>query len=340
MPQTTNRFTIRWRRVLAWLLTPLGLALAAAWFTFASMPGCSHKGALPPLAESERAAAERLRATVVELCAHGERNLDHPAALSTAVETIARELARTGASVVRERFATGARGEAVNVYVELRGTSAADELVIVGAHYDSAHASPGANDNASGVAALCELAQRCAQLPHARTLRFVAFANEEPPYFWTDEMGSVVHARGTKERGENVVAMLSLETLGCYRDEPGSQRYPIGALSVIYPDRGNFVAFVGDVASRSLVRECIGAFREHAEFPSEGAALPAAIPGVGWSDHWSFWQEGWPAVMVTDTALFRDDAYHTPADSPERIDHERLARVVRGLEHVVRVLAQ
>lgn len=340
MPQTSNRFSVRWRRVLAWIFAPLGLALSAAWFTFAAMPGCSHRGALPPLTESEREAAERLRATVTELCARGERNLDHPAAVTAAIEVIARELARTGAAVQRETFVMGARGEAVNVYVDLRGTSAAEELVIVGAHYDSAHDSPGANDNASGVAALCELAQRCAKLPHARTLRFVAFANEEPPYFWTDEMGSVVHARGAKARGENVVAMVSLETLGCYRDEPGSQRYPIGALATFYPDRGDFVAFVGDVASRSLVRECIDAFREHTEFPSEGAALPRAIPGVGWSDHWSFWQEGWPAVMVTDTALFRDESYHTPSDSPERLDYERLARVVRGLEHVISALTR
>jgi hypothetical protein len=340
MPQTTNRFSVRWRRVLAWIFAPLGPALAAAWFTFASMPGCSHRGALPPLTEDGRAAAERLRATVVELCAHGERNLDHPAGQTAAIEAIARALASTGATVVHERFTTGARGEAVNVYVDLRGSAAADELVIVGAHYDSAHDSPGANDNASGVAALCELAQRCAQLPHARTLRFVAFANEEPPYFWTDEMGSVVHARGAKKRGEKVVAMLSLETLGCYRDEPGSQHYPIDALATFYPDRGNFVAVVGDVASRALVRECIGVFREHAEFPSEGAALPASIPGVGWSDHWSFWQEGWPAVMVTDTALFRDESYHTPLDAPERLDYERLARVVGGLAHVLDALAR
>src|SRR5262249_39377669 len=149
-----------------------------------------------------------------------------------------------------------------------------------------------------------------------RTLRFVAFVNEEPPWCQGADMGSRVYARSCRARGDDVVAMLSLETLGCYSDAPRSQRYPLPILRAFYPSQGDFVAFVGDTSSRALVREAIGAFREHASIPSEGAALPGWIPGVGWSDHRSFWEKGYRAIMVTDTAPFRYAHYHTALDLP------------------------
>ena len=225
-----------------------------------------------------------------------------------------------------------------NLEVEIPGRQRPEEIVVVGAHYDSVPGCPAANDNGSGVAALLALARAFAQAEPARTVRFVAFVNEEPPFYYTSEMGSVVYANECRRRGDKVVAMLSLETIGCYRDDQGSQMYP-PPMGLFYPSEGNFIAFVGNVRSRALVRECVAVFRGAAKFPSEGAALPGFIMGIGWSDHWSFWKAGYPAVMVTDTAVFRYPHYHSPGDTPDKLDYERMARVVAELEGVVRELA-
>ena len=221
---------------------------------------------------------------------------------------------------------------------EVRGTELPDEIIVVGAHYDSVAGTVGANDNASGVAATLVLARSFARLPRAKTLRFVAFANEEPPFFKTSGMGSRVYSAACRKRAENIAAMLSLETIGYYTDRDGTQKYPF-PLSLAYPSTGNFIAFVGNLSSRSLVHQAIAAFRKHAKFPSEGAALPSFIPGIDWSDHEAFWRVGYPALMVTDTALFRYPHYHTPADTPDKIDFDRLTLVVTGLRSVVADLA-
>jgi hypothetical protein len=165
----------------------------------------------------------------------------------------------------------------------------------------------------------------------------VLYANEESPWFKTEGMGSLVHARSLRAEGREVAAMLSLETIGYYSDAPHSQRYPF-PLSLLYPPTGNFIGFVGNVRSRALVRQAVGSFRSHTAFPAEGVAAPAFITGVDWSDHWSYWQQGWPALMVTDTAPFRYPHYHTPQDTPDKLDYERLARVVTGIARVVREL--
>jgi Peptidase family M28 len=164
------------------------------------------------------------------------------------------------------------------------------------------------------------------------------FVNEEPPYFATSKMGSRVWAEEAHRRGERVVGMLSLETLGFFSDAPHSQRYPF-PMGAFYPDRGQFLGFIGNIDSRQMVREVIGSFREVASIPSEGAALPDHTMGVGWSDHASFWRFGWPALMVTDTALFRYAHYHTARDRPEQVDVGALARAAVGLEHAVRALS-
>jgi len=151
-------------------------------------------------------------------------------------------------------------------------------------------------------------------------------------------MGSLVHASGLKREGREVAAMISLETIGWYDDAPGSQRYPF-PFNLLYPSTGDFIAFVANPPSRGLLRRVVGSFRQHVAFPSEGAVGLESIDGVGWSDQWAYWKQGWPAVMVTDTAPFRYPHYHTPRDSPEKLDYDRLARVVKGLEGVVRDLA-
>jgi Zn-dependent M28 family amino/carboxypeptidase len=227
--------------------------------------------------------------------------------------------------------------ECANLEVTRRGTSRPEEIILVGAHYDSVEGCPGANDNGSGVAALLELSRQIPPLPC--TVRFVAFVNEEPPFFQTDQMGSRVYAKLARQRGDDIHAMLALETIGYYNDKPGSQRYP-AFFRFFYPDRGNFIAFVSDLSSRLLLHKTIAAFRAQVDFPAECCATFAAVPGVDWSDHASFWREGYPAVMVTDTAPFRYPFYHTPEDTPDKIDYTRLAQVTEGLGGVIATLAQ
>src|SRR5205814_10011080 len=204
-------------------------------------------------------------------------------------------------------------------------------IVIIGGHYHSVFGSSGSNDNGTGVAATLALARRFAEKQlelrltptHYKTLRFVAFVNEEPPYFLSGEMGSEVYARRCKERGDKIYAMISLETIGYFSDAPNSQTYPSPDLGMFYPKVGNFIGFVSNVHSRALLRRVITLFRENAKIPSEGASLPAFIRGVSWSDQWSFWQHGYPAIMVTDTAPFRYPYYHSSSDTPDKLDYDR-----------------
>jgi len=326
------------RRIIGVLV---GIALGgtgALWWVMVRMPGQSHQGPLPALSEAEQTLAKQLRSDVVMLASEiGERNADHPEALEKAGQFVARRLSSAGYQV--ERYSFEALGQTFhNFEATLPGATLPGEVVVIGAHYDAAEGAPAANDNGTGTAALFAIAEALKDARLARTVRFVAFTNEEPPHFKNPAMGSRHYARLCKKRGDVVTAMLSLETMGYYRDEAGSQRYPF-PLSVAYPDTGNFIAFVGDVSSRLLVRRTVGTFRRLSSFPSEGAALPGSIPGVGWSDHWSFWEQGYPGVMITDTAPFRYPHYHTPQDTPDKIDFERLARVVSGLVGVARELA-
>ena len=223
-----------------------------------------------------------------------------------------------------------------NIEAEIRGVR--PEIVVIGAHYDSVFGSPGANDNGSGVAAMLALARRFAGKPAGQTLRFVAFVNEEPPYFQTEQMGSLVYASRCKARGDQISAMISLETIGYFSDAPRSQIYPSPGLGFFYPTTGNFIGFVGNLPSRALLRRALGIFREQGKLPSQGAALPAVVPGIGWSDQWAFWQCGYPAIMVTDTAPFRYPHYHERTDAPDKLDYDRFALVVSGMEKVIEKL--
>jgi len=323
-------------------LSMLLLSLLSPGFTMGQgslkMPGKSFRGQLPELTEQQRALSTELRTHVDELAAKiGERNVSDHAGLMQAAAYIERSLTKSGYKLKRQTYMVRGR-PCHNIAVELRGSSRPEEIVVVGAHYDSVNGSPAANDNGSGVAALLTLARTLATSNPQRTLRFVAFTNEEQPYFQSDLMGSYVYARACKSRKEKIVGMLSLETMGYYSDAKNSQRYP-APLAAMYPSTGNFIAFVGNSSSGSLVKQAVASFRQHAKFPSEGASLPSQLEGVGWSDHWSFWQFGYPALMVTDTAFFRYPYYHSARDTPDKLKYGRTARVVAGLEHVIKELA-
>lgn len=301
------------------------------------MPGRSHNGPLPPLTAEQTALSGRLRADVELLAGKiGERNTLSYSSLVLAGEQIGARFQELGLPVRRESYRLEGR-EMANIEAELRGTAHPEEIVVLGAHYDSVPGSPGANDNASGVAALLQIARQLRKAKPARTLRFVAFVNEEPPFFLSGIMGSQVYARRARQRGDQVVAMLSLETIGYYSDRPGSQQYP-APFGSFYPDTGNFIGFVSDLGSRQLLRRAIGTFRQTTQFPSEGLAAPAGIPGIGWSDHWSFWQQGYRAIMITDTALYRYPHYHDRSDTPDKLDYDRMARVVQGIGRVAQEL--
>lgn len=225
-----------------------------------------------------------------------------------------------------------------NLEIVFPGTDLASQIVLVGAHYDSVRGSPGANDNATGVAAVLELGQCLAGRKARRTIKLVAFVNEEPPNFWTRDMGSDVYARAARARGDDIRAMLSIETIGYYSDTPGSQYYP-PILGWFYPDRANFIAFISNISSRSLLKRAEAAFRGASDFPLESLAAPVFVPGVGWSDQLSFWFAGYPAIMVTDTALYRYPWYHTAQDTPDKIDYERFTVVTQGLCGAIAALA-
>lgn len=323
---------------MAVLFLALGLILCWGGCRMIRMPLKSFRGPLPGLTPAQAGLRDELRRDVEKLAGEiGDRNVHRPRQLRAAAEYIEGVFTNAGFKVSRQSYTAG--GETCdNLEVEIPGRTNRDEIVVIGAHYDSVAGCPGANDNGSAVASLLALARRWAGRESPRTVRFVAFVNEEPPFFQTEQMGSLVYARRCRERGEKVVAMVSLETMGCYSTEKGSQKYPF-PFGLFYPSRGDFIAFVGNTSSGGLVRRCIKTFRERAAFPSEGGALPGKLPGVGWSDHWSFWQAGYPAIMVTDTAPFRYPHYHTAEDTPDKIDYARLARVVEGMEKVLDELA-
>lgn len=319
------------------LAVALGIAIVLlAGVTLFAMKKRSSRTA-QPLDAPPRAAVENLRRDVDALCAIGERNTVVPETLAAAAHYLDRSLTDAGYKVERQTY-TVMRDDvrADNLIAEIRGN---DEIVVIGAHYDAVDGTMGADDNASGVAAMLELARRFAKTKPRRTLRFVAFANEEPPHFQSQDMGSWQYAKRCRERNEKIVAMVSLETIGYYDDRPGSQQYP-GPLAAFFPDTGNFIAFASNVGSRPLLSRAVKAFKSTTTFPIESAALPEVVPGIGWSDQWSFWQFGWPAIMVTDTAPFRNPHYHRPSDRPETLDYERLAHVTEGMVGVVRALAE
>lgn len=298
------------------------------------MPSDSFKGPLPPLTEEQRSLEQELRAHVQQLAGRiGERNLFRYRQLAEAANYLRTSLAQAGYEVRRQTYEVAGQ-PCENVEVEVRGREHPDDIVLIGAHYDSVQGSPGANDNATGVAAMLALARAFVGIQPGRTVRFVAFANEEPPFFQSRHMGSRLYARQCRARSEQITLMLSLETMGYYSDAPGSQGYPF-PFSFFYPSTANFIAFVSNMENAPWVRQLLTAFRRQAQFPSEGGALWEWIPGVAWSDHWSFWKEGYPAVMVTDTAQNRYPYYHTASDTPDKVHYDRLARVVSGLQRVI-----
>ncbi|MGE5171258.1 MAG: M28 family peptidase [Rudaea sp.] len=281
---------------------------------------------------------ELLRGHVERLAGDiGERHVGRPTALHAAEAFIGDAWRKLGYDVRRQVY-DAHDVECANLEITIPGIRGHSPIVLAGAHYDTVPGSPGADDNASGIAALIELARMLRDVRPAHPIRLVAFVNEEPPFFYFGEMGSGVYARAARQRGDDIRVMLSLEMLGYFQDAPRSQRYP-PFLRYFYPDRGNFVAFVSNLRSRGVLREVTNAFAERCDVPAESLASPAVVPGVSWSDQLSFWRAGYRAVMVTDTAFYRNPHYHTAGDTPDKLDYARMARVVEGLARMLVALA-
>jgi hypothetical protein len=316
------------------LLVLLGLPIASLlWMT--AVPGRSWQGPLPPLGAGGSALARRLE-THVRAIASEPHNVDHPEALGRSAAYVEARLAALGYPVRRQAIDQVNGVPVANIEAVVEPADGRAATLVIGAHYDSVGGSPGANDNGTGAAAILEIARVLRPLSGRSRLRLrlVLFVNEEPPFFKTGAMGSLAYARALKASGEPVLGMISLETLGFYGDLPGSQHYP-PPLGLLYPATGDFVAFVGTTGSRAWVRRWVGAFRAAAPFPSVGGTAPGFVQGIDWSDHWSFGQVGVPALMVTDTAPFRYPWYHGAQDTSDKVDYQRLARIVSGLSIVV-----
>lgn len=329
------------KTVILWatsiLLMFLAASAATAWYSL-GLPGKSYSGPQPEPTREEEDLAQRLKRHVVAI-ASKPHNVSHYGELERSAAYIEGELTSLGYVPVRQVFDTDGRSvRNIEVVLPARKSGAAASSLVVGAHYDSAGIAPGANDNGTGVAAIIELARMLKGVaPEDKTLRLVLFVNEEPPYDRTPYMGSVRYAQSLKERGEAVFGMMSLETLGCFYDQPGTQQYPV-PFGFFFPSTANFIAFVAMPGSRDFLHEVVGPFRRHTKFPTIGGTAPDQFDGIGWSDHWSFWKLGYPAVMVTDTALFRYPHYHKATDTPDKVDFTKLARITLGLEQTVRDL--
>jgi Zn-dependent M28 family amino/carboxypeptidase len=274
--------------------------------------------------------AMRVEAHVRELAgAIGERNVFRPQALQAAVDYIEQTWRSQGYPVSIQTY--DAYGErCANLEVSRAGTRRPGEILLIGAHYDTVRNCPGANDNASGVAAMLEISRYFAELAPRLTVRFVAFVNEEPPSFYTGQQGSMVYAKAARQRGDDIRLMVSLETIGCYFDAPGTQRYP-PLFRHFFPDRGDFLGLVSDLRSGRALRRMARTFRRHADFPLEHVATFRWIPGIAWSDHLSFWRQGYRALMVTDTAFYRYRYYHTPEDTPDKLNYPAFGRATEAL---------
>jgi hypothetical protein len=303
-----------------------------------TMPGESIEREMPQLTNELSDLSQRLQAHVYHLSEEiGDRSTGQNIKLDQAADYIHQQLESFGYIPTSRVFG---RDNLRNIEVDLYGQEKRDEVLIIGAHYDTRWLTPGADDNASGVAGLLEIARHLSDKRFPRTIRFIAFANEEVPRYRQNEMGSMYSAKRSYTRSELIAGMISLEMIGYYSDEPGSQRYP-DILQKFYPDTGNFIAFVSNLSSRDFQMRAITYFRDLEIFPSEGLVAPQWIErDIRRSDHASYWYYDFPAIMVTDTSFYRNRNYHSPEDRFDTLDYESMAKVVKGLALMLERLAQ
>ena len=292
-----------------------------------------------PRASGSRVNPERLKEHVKVLSTEMvPRSFQYPANLARGAEYIRGHFRKAGAVVSAQTYAVG-RQDYVNIVG--RFGPATGKCVVVGAHYDACEEFPGADDNASGIAGLIELAYLLGQQPSpALGIELAAYCTEEPPFFDTPDMGSYRHAQSLRTNGVEVVGMLALEMIGYFNESHGSQSYPVAMLYTIYPSAGNYIVVIGNTQQRTLIARVKGAMKGATDLPVWSASIPSFVPGVDFSDHRCYWAFGYPAVMITDTAFYRNRRYHTAGDTWDRLDYERMAKVVVGTLEAVRALSR
>ena len=322
-------------RALLLLVLCAGAALLAGVWAYVTQP---LPGSPTVDAGTVTVSPERLETHVRALSERfAPRDFTHPENLDRAAAYVREELARAGGTVSEQTYEVN--GTTYRNVVASFGPDTR-ERVVVGAHYDAAGPLPAADDNASGVAGLIELAHLLGGARLPLRVELVAYSLEEPPFFRTPHMGSAVHAASLRREGVPVRAMLSLEMIGYFTDAPGSQQFPLGILRWIYPSEGNFIAVIGKLGGGSLVRRVKRAMRRASPLPVHSLNGPRWVPGIDFSDHASYWDAGYAAVMITDSAFYRNPYYHTARDTPGTLDYARMALVVQGVYGAVLALAE
>jgi hypothetical protein len=326
---------INYKNKKGWFYTSILIFLFGYIIWMITMPGHSYQQPMPELTSSQKELSQILKNHVISVASKAH-NYQHLTELDKSAHYIESQLIADGYRINQQFFMDH---KVHNIEVVLEPSGKVTSTVVIGAHYDSAGEAVGANDNATGVAVLLELGKRFKNNFHSEhtRLRIVFFVNEEPPYFKTSLMGSAKYARLLKTYNEPVIAMYAFDELGRYSDEDGSQKYPF-FLKPFYPSKGNFIGFVGNIHSRPLVEKTIETFRDQAAFPSQGIAGLQYIPGIDFSDHLNFYIYGWQALMITDTAFNRYQYYHTPQDTVDKINFDRLAQLTDDLEKMFRTL--
>jgi Zn-dependent M28 family amino/carboxypeptidase len=280
--------------------------------------------------------AERLKKHVYKLSHEiGDRNIFKYDKLNEAAGYITGELASFGYKLEFQEYSARNRMFR-NIIAVKEGAKKPDEIIVLGAHYDT-RKNPGADDNASGVAGLLEAARIFSDKAPQRTIKFVAFTNEERPFFKRKTMGSRVYTKAAKERNEKIKGALILEMIGYYSNKPKSQYHPPG-FNFFYPNKGNFIGIVGNTGSKGLLKKTVASFRRKSKFPIEWIIAPGIVVGVDFSDNWSFWKEGYPALMITDTSFYRNPHYHKASDTYDTLDYGRMSDVVMGIAASLKAL--
>ncbi|MBM3251382.1 MAG: M28 family peptidase [Candidatus Omnitrophica bacterium] len=289
-------------------------------------------------AEENVQLVEKLKQHVYKLSQEiGDRSVFKYDKLQEAAKYITQEFKSFGYDVEFQEYSFS-NLPSKNIIATKIGGGKLEEIIILGAHYDTCF-NPGANDNASAVAGLLELARLISKQQINRSIKFIAFVNEEPPFFKTDNMGSRIYVKEAKTNKQDIKAVLILEMIGYYTNKPHSQRYPL-FFGLFYPSKANFIAIVGNFQSGNLVKKVVSEFKNHSQFPIESVTTFGFVPGVDFSDHWSFWKEDFPAIMITDTAFYRYTYYHSSSDTYEKLNYEAMAEVIKGLEAVLMSLAK
>lgn len=313
-----------------YLIVYLLIMILAYCMTY--MPGKSYSGESPKISDLQKELAVKYK-NQLELFATEPRNVTHMKGLKNTEQFLINELKLLNVEVNEQNY-----GDFKNIEAVIPSKEKSLKTLVIGAHYDTSYDSIGADDNASSVVILLELVKRFKEFNSKdTTLKLVFFTNEEPPYFKTKMMGSMVYAKELHEKKENVIAMYAFDCLGYFKDEKGSQNYPI-MFAPFYGNKGDFVGFVGGLNSRDLVIKTLTSFRKNAKFPSEGVAAFDKIAGISWSDHSSFNYYGWPALMVTDTAFNRNHHYHKTTDTIDKLNLEKMAQLTDELETMFRDL--